>query len=410
MMRVAFILIGGESWTGGKNYVFNLVRAITVYLPSEVVPVLFVSAHEREDELADYRALTGVEIVRTPILNRSRRGRSLAAAIVLGQDHAIAELLTLRCIDVLFESAMFFGRRLPVPVVAWLPDFQHRTLPSLFSKWGYWKRELGFRAQVVAGRTIMVSSEDSRRSCELYYPATIGRTFAVRFAVPPGPETTATQARAVADSYGLPATFFYMPNQFWQHKNHVLVIEALALLRDQGLSVVVAASGKQYDARKPRHFSLLKSRVRAMRLESQFRMLGMIPYGHIGSLMQASVCLINPSLSEGWSTTVEEAKSLGVPMVLSDLAVHREQVGESCTYFDPHDAASLALALRSFAPISAEERDLLMRSARTAALDRVRRFAHEFAQLMRQCKSNAGADSASTLHRNSQDVVGDHRQ
>lgn len=33
---------------------------------------------------------------------------------------------------------------------------------------------------------------------------------------------------------------------------------------------------------------------------------------------------VNPSFYEGWSTTVEEAKSIGVPLLLSDIPVHRE--------------------------------------------------------------------------------------
>ncbi len=41
--------------------------------------------------------------------------------------------------------------------------------------------------------------------------------------------------------------------------------------------------------------------------------------------MLCSTALINPSQFEGWSTTVEEAKSLGVKMLLSDLEVHKEQ-------------------------------------------------------------------------------------
>ena len=41
--------------------------------------------------------------------------------------------------------------------------------------------------------------------------------------------------------------------------------------------------------------------------------------------MCASVALLNPSHFEGWSTTVEEARALGVPMLLSDLDVHLEQ-------------------------------------------------------------------------------------
>ena len=52
--------------------------------------------------------------------------------------------------------------------------------------------------------------------------------------------------------------------------------------------------------------------------------------------------LINPSRFEGWSTTVEEAKSFGVPMILSDIDVHREQTGGVARYFGTDDPEALA--------------------------------------------------------------------
>ena len=46
------------------------------------------------------------------------------------------------------------------------------------------------------------------------------------------------------------------------------------------------------------------------------------------------VALINPSFFEGWSTTVEEAKSLGTKMILSNIELHKEQAKEAM-FFDP---------------------------------------------------------------------------
>ncbi|NIO41379.1 MAG: glycosyltransferase [Burkholderiales bacterium] len=63
------------------------------------------------------------------------------------------------------------------------------------------------------------------------------------------------------------------------------------------------------------------------------------------ALMRGSIAVVNPSLFEGWSTTVEEAKAIGAPLVLSDIAVHREQAGGDAVYFEPHSATQAAAAL-----------------------------------------------------------------
>jgi glycosyltransferase involved in cell wall biosynthesis len=200
----------------------------------------------------------------------------------------------------------------------------------------------------------------------------------VHFAIPPGPVIGEAEARAMADHYGLPEKYIFMPNQFWRHKNHGLVLEALRLLKDQGTSIVIAASGMQSDTRDPSYFPSFFERIQKLGLTDDFRLLGMIPYPHLALLMRASTAMINASLFEGWSTTVEEAKSLGTPLILSDIDVHHEQMGDGALYFDRTSAASLANVIRDFVPASQDERNERCRRARQDALNRVADFADHF--------------------------------
>ena len=387
-MRVAFTLIGGGKGTGGYNYLLNLVRVLCAHEAGRVTPVLFLGTDVATEEAAPFDAVPGAEVVRSPVLDRARRTGLLAASLLAGVDAGLRDLLRSQRIDAVFESAQFFGWRLGLPVLAWIPDFQHRHLRHMFTNKGYWKRELGFQAEIAAGRTIMLSSEDARRDCERFYPRTVGRTRAVRFAVPPGNPPTLADARAVADRYGLPEHFLFMPNQLSKHKNHLLVVDALALLRERGSKVVVVSSGKQLDERHPEHFSVVQAKLDALGLQGQFRMLGMIPYPDLAALMRCSVALLNPSLFEGWSTPVEEARSMGVPLLLSDLDVHREQAGSTATYFDRHSAAGLANALEAARPMPDSLRDQHLFDARAAADSRVRQFAADFATLVADCAAN----------------------
>lgn len=379
MIRVAFTLIGGRNWTGGYNYVLNLVRALAHHTPEAIVPVMFFGTDIDATDAAPFAAIPGVEIVRTPALDEARKKGQLLRALVLGRDAAVQAQFALHRIDGVFESAQFHGWRVAQPAIAWIPDFQHRFLPHLFSRGGYWKRELGFRAQVLSGRQIMLSSDESREACERFYPSTRTRTHVVHFAVPTASPISRSDARAIAQSHGLPGRYIFMPNQFWQHKNHRLVIDALALLRDRGhADIVVAASGKQLDPRKPSHFAELMAHVETLGVRKQFRPLGLVPYAHLASLMRAADALLNPSLFEGWSTTVEEARAQGVPMILSDLAVHREQAGDVARFFDRTSAASLADALLATPPAASVDEEALMQASDI----RVKAFAHAFANLV----------------------------
>lgn len=383
MTRIAFTLIGGKAWTGGYNYLLNLLRVVTQRRPGVLQPVLFFGTDIDPDDAQPFQSIAGVEIVTSPCMNADRRTASLLRSLVLGADPATRRLLHEHRIDVVFENAQFHGARLGIPAIAWIPDFQHRELPHLFSRAAWLKRELGFRAQIRGGRAIMLSSGDARDHCERHYPSTVGRTHLVRFAVPSAGRPDAATVKAAREAHGLPERFFYLPNQFWQHKNHLLVIEALALLKQEGHSVVVAASGKQLDPYRPDHFQRITERLTATGVAEEFRLLGLIPYEHVAPLMVGSVAVLNPSLFEGWSTTVEEARALHVPLVLSDLAVHQEQARGMARFFDRTSARSLADTLLE---VWQGQDPLNTRDAAhaTSPVDPVQRFADDFVGLVQQ--------------------------
>ena len=62
--------------------------------------------------------------------------------------------------------------------------------------------------------------------------------------------------------------------------------------------------------------------------------------------MNHCIAVVNPSLFEGWSSTVEEAKSMGKRIILSDIPTHREQNPPCGYYFNPGDSASLAKIIK----------------------------------------------------------------
>jgi glycosyltransferase involved in cell wall biosynthesis len=283
-------------------------------------------------------------------------------------------------IDVLFECAQYYGWRFPFPRIAWITDFQHRHLPELFGFGAYWKRDLGFRAQILSRRHVMLSSEDSRSDCETFFPQSRGRTSVVRSAMLPPNLSEDDGDPAMASVYQLPERYFYLPNQFWKHKNHRTVIEALRTLRQEGYRTVVAASGRAEDYRHPGHFAALQSLVKQYGLTDNFRFLGIVPRRHVFALMRDCMALINPSLSEGWSTTVEEAKSLGVPMLLSDLRVHREQAGDGADYFDPEIAGQLASLMARHEDSPDPLRRDREKEAIAASQKRVKQFAVDFSE------------------------------
>lgn len=344
MIRVAFAPPDPARWTGGYQYYLNLFRILHRHGQGKVRPVAFMAADVNPAVLAPLTADLTDLVQAAPFSLGQRRGR-LIDALVTGRDRKAETLYRQHGIQVIFEAASYHGARIAIPTIAWLPDFQHRRLPEMFGRRAWWQREVGNRAQIRTARAVMVSSESARRDCEEFYPRARGKIQVVPFAVELTEEAFAVPPDEVRARYGLTERFFYLPNQFWKHKNHASVIRAIGLLRDRGIRVVVAASGTQADPRHPHLMDELRTLVAQLHLQDQFRFLGMVPRADVYALMRAAAAVLNPSTFEGWSTTVEEAKALGVSLILSGLPVHREQVGEAGSYFDPRSPGAIAASL-----------------------------------------------------------------
>jgi glycosyltransferase involved in cell wall biosynthesis len=382
VIRFGAVLVPGRVWPGGLHYLKNVFRLLGGRPELGVEPVLFAPP-DAEAELAVLRPALTVPPVLDPALGR-RAGLRLAAALALGADPVVRRLFDERRIDVAFENASFHGWRIGRPTIAWFPDLQHRRMPHLFGRRRYWRREIGFRAQVAAGRSVLLSSREAEADCVRFYPGARGRTFAVPFAVPlPEPLPDGGAVAAAAARHGLPARYVHLPNQFWAHKDHRTAVEAAALLRDRGAEATVVCTGPVDDPRDPAHVPALLARIAELGLGDRFRVLGAIPYAEMTAIMRGARAVLNPSRFEGWSTTVEEAKALGVPLLLSDIPVHREQA-PAASFFPCGDAGALAGLLARTAegppsPAAGLDASRLRADAETRVAD----FAEAFAAMVR---------------------------
>ena len=148
--------------------------------------------------------------------------------------------------------------------------------------------------------------------------------------------------------YQLSSDYFFAPNQFWAHKNQITIINAVAELKQQGINVVVAFSGKENDNRNPEYFPRLKKVVEENGLSENIKFLGFLDREVQLQLMNHSKAIIQPSLFEGWSTVIEDAMAMNQNIIASDLEVNKEQLGETGIYFERLNHSELANILKDF--------------------------------------------------------------
>lgn len=382
MIRFAIPPIGGKGWFGGWMYMQNLVRALAADGDPEIETLLFVGPDRSAN--AEVRALAELprtHVITDPAFKEDKVRGGVARTLATGRNAPILNAYAREGVDVALAPAMYLGWRSEIPSIAWIPDFQHRHLPQMFDRVAWWKREIGFRAQVASSAAVMLSSEDAERDCLAHYPAARGRTGVARFAVQLDGWPDADEARARLRQEGIPEDFVFLPNQLWQHKNHGLAIDAAALLAQRGSGRVILATGHGYDPRFPDYPARLAARIAESGAGANFRLLGSVEHGLVQAMMICANALLNPSLFEGWSTTVEEAKAVGTPLLLSDLHVHREQSPDAC-FFSTNDAVALADAIAAAGPRSIKQIRSAVGTARLDARPRQSAFATAVSDLI----------------------------
>lgn len=345
MIRVGFIIAYNEDWLGGLNYFRNLLNAISRLSDRKIEPVILTGAHTSAQQLAGFPP---VEIVRSQLLDLYTLPWALRKScnLLFGQDWILEQLLFKNHIAVLSHSVML-GRKASIPAIGWIPDFQHRRMPEFFNQKQLRQREKGFTDILQQSKVIIVSSLNAQSDLSFFYPDYACHSRVLQFVAEMDNKITYPSLDILKKKYAIKTdSYFHLPNQFYIHKNHYVVINALKALKMQGQPATVLATGNTSDLRWPHYYESLLKSVKECGVEEEFKVIGIVPYADLIALMKHSIGIINPSFFEGWSTTVEEAKAIGKRIILSDIPVHREQAPIRGVYFNPNNPQELANAMK----------------------------------------------------------------
>ena len=403
-MKIGFQVYAGSNWLAGQSAAASILSALRALGPGApklamiVWPGMGPQDHTQLSPFID-QTIRLTPPPRTPLVASPLRRRVVSwlrgSRPQDGHDgtwQPAADVLQQQGVDVVFTTPIdnrpAFGR----PTVLWLPDFQHLHLPSLFSKEERTRRDRLYQQELDTATLVLVTAEAVRQDFASFAPSQVHKARVLPFVISPPPALYSQDPAALAQTYHLPERFLWMPNHFWKHKNHMLVLEALCLLRSRSIFPCVVCAGNLSDYRNPDHVAALLRRVSELNLRQQFIVLGMLPNAEVVGLMRQAVCVLNPSLFEGFGLSVAESKFIGKRALLSDIPAHREQNPPGALYFDPNNAVDLADKLEMVWQSAKSGPDLIMEAEARAAFPQqqtafgraILRLAEEAARLQAQ--------------------------
>jgi glycosyltransferase involved in cell wall biosynthesis len=258
-------------------------------------------------------------------------------------------------IDVmLYPVPMSIAFETDVPYIFAVHDLQHRLqpqFPEVGSPKEWTSREYLFRNGVAKALLVIADSEtgcEDVMACYGETGITEDRVMPLPF-VPPSyvPQNLSSDVRlAVRRRYGLPERYVFYPAQFWPHKNHLRLIEAMALLRDRdGLALHLVLCGSHYNEIRSKTFAEVFALVSKLGLEQNVHYLGFVPDGDMAALYAEAEALVMPTFFGPTNIPILEAWTLDCPVLTSDLRGIRDQAGDAALLCDPHSIEALAQGL-----------------------------------------------------------------
>lgn len=345
MKRIGLFLTSGPSAGGAFQYSLAMLSALLAlpgdefslvvayidplwkkYLPAQTAIQLPLSPGKVATILAQFWTASGCS------LSLWRRWTRRFHTVV-------KEVLRQGCDLWVFPSQDFWSSQFPVASVVAIHDLMHRYESKFqeVSGHGRFRYREAYLADVYrSAQGVLVDSELGKQQVHESYEMPSERIFVLPY-IPPR-YVYENQASPDFDArYRLPSKYIFYPAQFWQHKNHIGIVRALAKVRKVFPDIQLVLAGS-----KEKQYHEVLQQVQGLELQQHVLFLGYVPEIDIPELYRRARALVLPTFFGPTNIPPLEAFVLGCPVAVSRIYAMPEQVGDAALMFDPNSVDEMA--------------------------------------------------------------------
>lgn len=333
-MRIGLYLDIAPHGGGQFQYALSMLEALTKIEQDEVIQIVAISTHSewqsRFSDLPIAFHYWPVSHLRRAVHHAWRKiglpvwlWRNFAARV----DSHVRKLVGLDCDLWVFPAQDAMAYMLPCRALTTVHDLMHRYEAHFPEVAGGRIRDYHYQATAEYAASILVDSHTGAdQLSECYMPQ--GRVEVVPYVAPSYVRSESDVSLDV--SVRIPTNYLFYPAQFWKHKNHERLVEALKMAKQRGSDANIVFCG----ARKNGYQDLVEKIV-MHGLENNITVLDYVSDEDLVGLYRRSRGLIMPTFFGPTNIPPLEAMALGCPSAVSDIYGMREQCGDAAIYFNP---------------------------------------------------------------------------
>lgn len=226
-----------------------------------------------------------------------------------------------------------------IPVIITMHDLQEFHFPENFSSAERIHRTINNHKAMYEADKIIVSFEHIKKDILKFYNVPDNK---VSVCPPPFAENWFTTKKetdwqSLEKKYSISKRYLLYPAATWPHKNHLLLIEALAKVKNDIPDISLVCTGN-----KTEYYSQIEKKLKDLQLESSVKFLGIVPEEDLIGLYKNVELVVIPTLYEAGSGPLYEAMRYEVPVICARTTSLPETILDERFLFDPKKTADIA--------------------------------------------------------------------
>ena len=294
----------------------------------------------------------------------------------------IKELLDLDCDLWIFPSQDSLTFQIPSEVIGTIHDLMHRYEPNFPEVGGFMRyRVREYRLKNIAKYSSRVLVDSNVGKTHVADSFAISKRFIYVLPYIAPSYLKDTFERPNFDShYELPKKFVFYPAQFWAHKNHIRLLEAVDLVSkaEPDIHIVFSGGGKY-------GFKKIKEKINSLRLNNLVTVVGYIPETDMSGFYRRARALVMPTFFGPTNIPPLEAMLMGCPVLVSDIYGMREQCGDAAIYFDPKSVNGIADSISRIWNDDHLNRELIQKGMKKSLSNSQKCFNNAFKNIIFSC-------------------------
>lgn len=256
----------------------------------------------------------------------------------------VIEMIRLRCDVWIFPAQEALTYQMPLPTIGSIHDLMHRyepEFPEVNSWFRFYVREQRFKSISHVCSAIFVDSEVGRQHVVQSYGVSASKVFSIPYVFPS--YLSASEERVdFEEHYKLPSQFVFYPAQFWPHKNHKRLLDAIKLVAINCSDIALVLSGSHKYL-----YQDIRNYAEALGISERVFFMGYVPDVDMKGFYRRARALVMPTFFGPTNIPPLEAMSIGCPVLVSGIYGMFEQCGDAAIYFSPTSVDEMAEKIES---------------------------------------------------------------